>query len=324
MRCFITLLILLACQQAWTQNAVGLANLPVRNQPGKPTSVAITPAEEPSVNSLIIPFNRVGNLIVIKGIVDTTEGNFIFDTGAPGLVLNLTYFRQYATTEVDERGSASGAVVGAVQTMVNRFSFGGLDFKNVKADMISLGHIEDRKGIKILGLIGVSFFADMDMVIDYEKSLIYLHRITKKESNTYKNKMLDSTSYSELEFDVIDNKMILYVKLGDRKMKFFIDTGAESNVLDSRLPNKVFESITITGRTKMIGAGNKSVEALYGNLKNMKFGDRELITLPFVITTLENVCISELCCIDGILGFEFLSLHKIGFNFIKRKMYIWK
>jgi hypothetical protein len=24
------------------------------------------------------------------------------------------------------------------------------------------------------------------------------------------------------------------------------------------------------------------------------------------------------------LGFDFLSLHKIGFNFVTRKMYIWK
>src|SRR5215207_700895 len=54
-------------------------------------------------SSCIIPFNRVGNLIVIKAKVDTTEGNFILDTGAPHLVLNLTYFRDYPiTTRADE------------------------------------------------------------------------------------------------------------------------------------------------------------------------------------------------------------------------------
>ena len=43
-----------------------------------------------------------------------------------------------------------------------------------------------------------------------------------------------------------------------------------------------------------------------------------------LITNLENTCFSYGGCIDGILGFDFLSLHRIGFNFVKRKMYIWK
>lgn len=45
--------------------------------------------------SCVIPFSRAGNLIVIRAKVDTTEGNFILDTGAPRLILNLTYFRHY-------------------------------------------------------------------------------------------------------------------------------------------------------------------------------------------------------------------------------------
>ena len=40
--------------------------------------------------SCVIPFSRAGNLIVIRAKVDTAWGNFILDTGAPGLVLNMT------------------------------------------------------------------------------------------------------------------------------------------------------------------------------------------------------------------------------------------
>jgi hypothetical protein len=36
------------------------------------------------------------------------------------------------------------------------------------------------------------------------------------------------------------------------------------------------------------------------------------------------MCDSYNNCLDGMLGFDFLSLHKIGFNFVNRKMYIWK
>src|SRR5882757_11370346 len=70
----------------------------------------VIPGLDPVVTSdsstCVIPFSRAGNLILIKAKADTTEGNFVLDTGAPGLVLNLTYFRNYpVTTEINEEQS---------------------------------------------------------------------------------------------------------------------------------------------------------------------------------------------------------------------------
>src|SRR5689334_18413774 len=48
--------------------------------------------------SCVLPFSRAGNLILIRAKADSTEGNFILDTGSPTLVLNITYFRHYNTT----------------------------------------------------------------------------------------------------------------------------------------------------------------------------------------------------------------------------------
>jgi hypothetical protein len=112
--------------------------------------------------------------------------------------------------------------------------------------------------------------------------------------------------------------------MSGKKLKLIIDCAAESNLLDSRLPNKIFENVVITRRVKLVGAGNKQVDALYGDLKGMKIGNQDIGTLPVLITNLENTCFSYSGCVDGILGFDFLSLHKIGFNFVNRKMYIWK
>ena len=95
-------------------------------------------------------------------------------------------------------------------------------------------------------------------------------------------------------------------------------------MLDTRLPNKVFEHVTISRRTSITGAGNKKIEALYGDIKNMKMGNQDLGSLPVMVTNLENACITNICCVDGMLGFDFLSLHKFGFNFAKHQMYIWK
>jgi hypothetical protein len=41
------------------------------------------------------------------------------------------------------------------------------------------------------------------------------------------------------------------------------------------------------------------------------------------VSNLERTCFADGGC-DGVIGFNFLSLHKIGFNFVTRRLYIWK
>ena len=141
----------------------------------------------------IIPFSRAGNLILIKAKADNIEGSFILDTGAPGLILNMTYFRDYPYTE-PSHGENSGGITGSVtdngRTEVKKFSFGAVNYYKVTADRINLGHIENSKGIKIFGLMGVQLFKQFEMIIDYENSVIHLHHITKKDGKNYQNRML--------------------------------------------------------------------------------------------------------------------------------------
>jgi predicted aspartyl protease len=274
----------------------------------------------------IIPFSRAGNLIVIKAKVDSTEGNFILDTGAPKLILNTTYFRDYkAITSDGESGGITGSVSN-LPTEVAQLSFGPVKYFKVEADRVSLGHIENSKGIKIHGLLGMQLFKKFEMIIDYEKSLIHLHLINnKREARNYKNEILkDTSTYNSFDIDLLENKLLTYGQMSGKKLIFVIDTGAESNVLDSRLPNKIFENVEILKRITLTGSGDRRVEALYGDMKNVKIGELNVSSLPVLVTNLEKMCFSYDRCIDGMLGFDFLSLHKIGFNFVTRKMYIWK
>jgi hypothetical protein len=277
--------------------------------------------------SSIIPFNRIGNLIVVKAKVDTLEGNFILDTGAPNLVLNITYFRDYPVTvqQDAEQTSISGGSASVSKTSVGELVLGDLHYYRNEADLTNLSVIENTRGIKILGLLGVALFKQCEMIIDFEKSLIYLHRIAKKESSSYKHALLqDESLYTGFSFDLSDNRIITTTELSGKKLKLIIDCAAESSILDSRLPNKIFENVEILRRVKIAGPGDKKIDALYGNLSNMKLGNETVGSLPVMITNLENTCFSHGGCVDGVLGFDFLSLHKIGFNFVNHKMYIWK
>lgn len=277
--------------------------------------------------SCIIPFNRVGNLIVIQARVDTVQGNFILDTGAPHLILNLTYFRDYPITAKhdEDQTSITGRGPAIQQTNIKDLRLGDMEFYNLTADLTNLGNIENAKGIKILGLLGVDLFRQCELIIDFEKSQLLLHRIGKKESATYGHECLkDTAAYRTFPIEFSGSRIITTTEVAGKKLKLVIDCAAESNILDSRLPDKILESITITRRIKLTGPGDRKADALYGVLAHMKMGSRQIENLPVVVVNLEYTCFSDDLCVNGVLGFEFLSRQKIGFNFVKRKLYIWK
>lgn len=277
-------------------------------------------------SDFILPFSRAGNLIVIKGRVDGLEGNFILDTGCPHLVLNITYFRDYPVHDNEEiRNGATGAEFRAAQASVEDFSLGPFHYYRQKADLSNLGNIENVKGIKVLGLVGMELLTKFEIIVDYEKNEIHLHRFDRKVINKYQHSFLKNTNeYTVVPITITDSRIMVQTVLGGKKLKLIIDSGAESNLLDSRLPDRVFENVSVTGRTFLNGAGNKRIEVLKGDLRSLQIGGQPIDKLPVLITNLERTCFAYGGCVDGILGFDFLSLRRIGFNFVTNKMYIWK
>lgn len=278
-------------------------------------------------SNCIIPFSRAGNLIIIRARVDTMEGNFILDTGAPGLVLNLTYFRNYAGIEnTDEiQGGVTGGVEADAHVKIDSLIFGGVNYYQVEAGRINLGHIENNKGIRIHGLLGMQLFKQFEMMIDYENNQLHLHYITKRDKKDYQHEWLkDTARYIETPVDFIEHKLITYVYSAGKKLSFVIDSGAESNLIDSRLPDKIMDNLLVNKRVFLTGTGSRRVEALSGSMNTLKIGNYDVANLPVIVTNLEQLCFAYNRCLDGMLGFDFLSRQKIGFNFVKRKMYIWK
>lgn len=294
---------------------------------GYHAATAVDPDLTSDTASCILPFTRVGKLILVKGRADTTEGNFIFDTGSPHLVLNNTYFRDYPLIQANfgEETSITGKGDIVARTTVKRFRLGTFTYHSTEADLVSLGHIENSRGVKILGLLGVSLFKQCEVIIDYEKNLIYLHHISRKERSTYQHELLkDPTTYYTYPIEINENRILVKTAMAKRNLDFVIDFAAETNIIDSRLPGKILDSIDINGRILLAGAGTKKVEALSGILNNFKLQGLDVGALPVIITNLENTCFGRENCINGVLGYDFLSRYKLGFNFIKRKMYILK
>jgi predicted aspartyl protease len=277
--------------------------------------------------SATIPFNRVGNLILVEAQADTIKGNFIFDTGAAHLLLNETYFRDYPVTEQTDVESAgvTGGATPLHRTVLRDLGLGDLHYRNQEAHLGNLGHLENAKGVRILGLLGMSLFQDCEILIDYEHNLLYIHRVRRRESLLYSAAMLEKTpGYFELPIELKEGFVLVSTEVGGRKLQFVMDSGAESSVLDSRLPNAVFQQVQITRRVALNGSSGRKNEAFFGTLSQMDVGGQALTGLPVLISSLEHTCFADMSCINGILSFDAFAPRRMGFNFVTRKLYVWK
>jgi len=269
--------------------------------------------------SITIPLKRAGRLFLIEARIDGQVGNLIFDTGASGLVLNKTYFRKYAGDEKPAGGGITGSSEKIIRTVVKRIEISDLYYENVAADLFDLGHIENKRGIKILGLFGLNMIDNFEVIFDANNSELQLIRIDKQGNRLDPQSTVNKYDFTQ-NMETKYNIMLVKAKIGDKILNFCLDTGAESNVISSDVSKKVMSTIQINRRSGMGGAGAASVEVLYGTMKEFEFGNQQFGGMQTVVTSLDVMCESYGCSIDGMLGYDFWQKGIFCFNFRKNEI----
>ncbi|HAQ64635.1 MAG TPA: hypothetical protein DCR43_02070 [Bacteroidales bacterium] len=276
--------------------------------------------------SITIPLKRAGRLLLIETQVDGQTGNFVFDTGATGLVLNRTYFRDYKAMNEETAHGITGQLGLVERIKVERIDIGDLYYVNQTADMADLGHIENQRGVRILGLFGFDMIKGFEIEIDFSGNQLHLHRINKKGMK------LDASAElfkPDCVLPIIGRRDVVIVKgqVGDAELNFCLDTGAETNALSARVGDDVMKEVNIMRRTNLRGAGSSKREVLFGQLNHLTVGPKQFSNLDVVVTPLDHLSDVYGTRIDGMLGFSFLedcvvciNLRKkeVGFKFKKK------
>jgi len=284
------------------------------------------PKPKPIINEsrFVLPFKRAGNLILIEANIDGVYGEFIFDTGAPHLVLNKKYFPKAPMLASIEGAGITGGISTVIQSRVNEIDFGGLAYENVHVDLIDLTHLEDRKGERIFGLLGINLFSRFEVIIDYENATLTFHQLGKKGARIIEDSLtffMDSLPAIELE---ISHKVIVVKgEINQKRLRFCLDTGAETNVVNANLSKKILDGIEITRKVNVSGTGSQKAEALLGNIKNLKIGSQEFSGLRTTVMNMNSISQVYGTTIDGMLGYDFLSQSKVAINFYKGEMKLW-
>lgn len=269
-------------------------------------------------DSIVIPLKRAGRLLLIEAKVDDETGNLVFDTGANNLVFNSTYFRKYSRSAGENSNGITGNV-GAVETItIDKLEFADLTYRKLKVDITNLGHIENRRGVKILGLVGFNVFRDFEIIIDIKNSQLKLFRVDKKGNRT----LPAGNKFNPDQSQVISgNSNILFIegKIGGRNLKFCLDTGAETNVISSFSNKNILNSLTITRRSRLKGTGSAGSEVLYGRMNDFSLGDSRIGGMETIISDLGSLSEAYGTRLDGMLGYNFMEQGTLCINFVKKQ-----
>jgi predicted aspartyl protease len=292
----------------------------VMNSP--PTNIAVIMSEPTSEsNSIILPLKKAGNLILVDAKVDGVQGTFVFDSGAQGIVLNATYFRDSKKTFDTHSAGISTKKIKKQTKKISRFELGGHVFENIKADVINLGHLENSRNIKIHGLIGAILIKDFETTIDIRNLQMTMRPIDRKGNLI--EQFNDTTRYdTQQKIRYANNIIVTTIPINGKDVCFCLDTGAEHNVIDFHNHNKIMETISVTSRKVLRGAGEEKIEVLFGVMNQFFIEETQFEPMQTLITDMTSLRNSYGINVYGMLGFDFFNQCIIKMNFKKKTMHI--
>lgn len=277
------------------------------------------PSPKGDFQKLVVPVRSVGNLIIVEATIDGLRGNFILDTGAPYLVLNATYFRDYEEMPDFASTDINGSVQNQKIARVGKLKINELYYENLEADVSDLSNIENKRGIKILGLLGLNLFMRTELEIDIRAQQLLIYKVDRK-GNKLAFKEADKADYS-LNFEMHNNAIIAPGFINGVDLSFCFDTGAEAILLDNNLPEAVYEVVSIRSRRALIGAGGGQTEVLYGTLLSLNFM-APLQACQVLVTDLELIGKAYGYQVAGFVGNDLLRQGVVSLNFRKKEMRI--
>lgn len=261
---------------------------------------------------LVESFEIKNGLIIVQAKINGKLGNFIFDTGAPMLVLN-----QKPEKNLEKATSFQKDIyVGA--TNIKSFEWAGSVHQNIEAIQVDLSHMAQNMNLKIDGLIGYDIAKLYEIIIDYpSKQLIINH------SNQNHLAEIHPPSHF-IPFQYIAHVPTLQLEVNKQKWSFGLDTGAGINLLHKtdwkQLPKESYLHLAqeeIQGIDQEVHR-KEVVRLSLSSEENYSFpASKYLITdLQFIRKTLDY-------SINGFLGYPFFKDQKFSIDYEKQRVYFW-
>ncbi len=260
-----------------------------------------------------VPLTQANHLILVEAVADGRSGHFILDTGAGDIILHEKYFSTLQTGEEvfeDINGHGFRLRTGWVNLIL-----GALSRKNEKAFIVNLQQLEKVLGKNLFGKIGTHFFRKTELEIDYAVQELTIYPSGWEESNTAKHR---PALVWTVDMKMKGHIPYLQSRVDGKTVRLGLDTGAEVNVVNERGSERLNGELLQQRQVAVWAVGDRPTVAKVRQLVNFQVG--AVAYAPMATVTLPTLPFNNHLPgprLDGILGYPFLSQHRIALNFEK-------
>lgn len=259
----------------------------------------------------IVPFTVMEGMMIVEATVNNEKGNFIIDTGAPTLVLNE---RPTATQQTSGRGISNGLVADEVN--VQEFSWSGINKKNIAAFKVDISHLEKVSDQSLAGIIGYDILKEVELLVDYQAQTLLLSPVKSKSKFNEPIAVIPFTMQAHLP--------VIKVKIGKKKLRLALDTASESNILDSKIFDKINAELISNQQVGEIQGVDQQIKRVkVADIATTQVRDLPFRDMPYLFTDLSHLKSESGLNIDGLLGYPFFKQGKMSINYKEQKIYVW-
>jgi hypothetical protein len=259
-----------------------------------------------------VPITRIGNLILVEAKIGNQTGFFVLDTGAPYLVLNETYFRDLVVANQRTYTDVNGQSRSANVTYVPKLELRSLYYKNLRADLANLASIENSRGVKVLGLMGINLFLDLEMHLNIKEQVLELQKVDKKGIPLLPTLICEKAL--QMPFSLKNRVILVEARLKSQTLKFCFDSAAEVTGLSTGLSDEIYSSIVFEKQIDLIGSSGATNRVLYGRLNGLEIGV-PINGCNAIITNLSELSKAYGTALDGMIGYDLLKQGIVILNF---------
>ena len=268
----------------------------------------------PEYASSQIDFQLVRGMMYVRANLEQEEGLFIFDTGAPDLVLNSKPKPNSSLT-----ANSYNTNVAIHELEVNQFEWADLKLKNIKAIGLSLDHLEYASCLEIDGLIGYPILRKHEWLINYQNNEIWM--LPSKDNSLHKLQ----APIAVIPFEIQGHLPVIQIVIQGKFYSFGIDTGSAVNLMDKKVPKFLDNSSYKYEKEYEIQGLDQKIQRTHSiSIDNVEIDDLNIEGTSFLLSSFDYVNEESMLNIDGLLGYTFLKNFLFSIDYSRQKIYIWK
>ncbi len=230
-----------------------------------------------------------------EATIEGKEVLVIFDTGAPGLVLNNRYYSSDRT-----EGIICTGINGSFECQmheVKEWSWMGIEHKKTNALLSDLSFIEKALHKEVHALIGLSVLADYYVSIDFDQMLVSLSEKMKQDKK------------SVIRFQYVEHLPVISCKVNGQKKVLGIDTGSEVNYLFSGSYSNDENLLADASPVVVVGTDNRE-DIKHRLPMALDLNGDQVYRSEFIVNLIDKGSFQHES-FDGLLGQAFLSQFNI-------------